>query len=290
MLCNICNKNKKEDLFTFRRNSEGNKKYKPTCKKCHSKKVSEYQTKKRIEKGLKKPGPKKKNRISVLSKKCKICNIIKNIVHFTIRNDSVDYHRNECKDCKKTINNEYYKITYNKIRNDRKKNDIEYRITCNMRNYVYKAIKYKYKKSLKYLDCDLKILKKWLEFQFDSKMNWDNYGKYWNIDHIIPINFFNLKNKNEQDICFNWKNMQPLKVSENFIKKDKIIGFYLMNNIVSLNRFISKYNLDYEYQNIKKTLYWLREKLRYGKNFADDLSTIKILNVLNEMGNPQPSS
>ena len=42
-------------------------------------------------------------------------------------------------------------------------------------------------------------------------MSWDNHGSYWEIDHTIAVANFNLHSVNEQLLCFNWKNLMPLK-------------------------------------------------------------------------------
>lgn len=49
-------------------------------------------------------------------------------------------------------------------------------------------------------------------------MNWNNYGTYWNIDHIEPCCSFDLTIKENQQKCFNYKNCRPLLVSENAAK------------------------------------------------------------------------
>ena len=46
-------------------------------------------------------------------------------------------------------------------------------------------------------------------------MNWDNYGSYWEIDHIKPVNTFDLSKEKEILECFNYKNTRPLSVVEN---------------------------------------------------------------------------
>lgn len=55
-----------------------------------------------------------------------------------------------------------------------------------------------------------------IEDQFDSNMNWDNYGTYWVIDHIIPIS----SGKNEEEIfkLNHFSNLRPLSKAENLIK------------------------------------------------------------------------
>jgi hypothetical protein len=63
---------------------------------------------------------------------------------------------------------------------------------------------------------------KWLEFQFDDKMSWDNYGTYWHIDHVMPCSLFDLTIEEEILKCFNWKNLRPLNGIDNIKKGNKI--------------------------------------------------------------------
>jgi len=46
-------------------------------------------------------------------------------------------------------------------------------------------------------------------------MNWENHGKLWEIDHIIPITRFNLLDPEEQKKAFHFSNTQPLNWREN---------------------------------------------------------------------------
>ena len=111
-------------------------------------------------------------------------------------------------------------------------------------------------------------------------------GDYWQIDHILPINSFNLNNENEINICFHWTNLQPLQSSINLSKSDKIQLHYYFNNIVNINRFNSKYKNFLGYQTLNESLKWLRDnELRYGKNPTYDLN----LKKFNEMDNLQLS-
>ena len=52
-------------------------------------------------------------------------------------------------------------------------------------------------------------------------MNWDNYGEYWEIDHIKPISLFDLTIEDNMYKCFNYINTQPLEKIENKIKSNK---------------------------------------------------------------------
>ena len=121
-----------------------------------------------------------------------------------------------------------YRFYHRKERNIKerikKKNDITYRILCNLRVRLNKAIRNNQKKgtTLLLINCSIEKLKKHLEKQFKKGMNWSNYGK-WHIDHIRPCASFDLSKESEQHKCFNYKNLQPLWKKENCCKKDKIL-------------------------------------------------------------------
>jgi 5-methylcytosine-specific restriction endonuclease McrA len=67
-------------------------------------------------------------------------------------------------------------------------------------------------------------LKKHLEKQFNEKMSWDNYGSYWEVDHIVPINVFNFGSSEDIDFkrCWNLENLQPLECKKNRSKGARI--------------------------------------------------------------------
>lgn len=51
--------------------------------------------------------------------------------------------------------------------------------------------------------------KLYLEQQFINKMDWNNYGKIWEIDHIKPCSKFDLTKLEEQQKCFHYINLMP---------------------------------------------------------------------------------
>lgn len=85
----------------------------------------------------------------------------------------------------------------------------------NLRIRLYNSLKKNVKTgtTLELLGCSIEEYKQYLESLFTLKMNWDNYGKYWEIDHIIPLS---------KGGSFHYTNTQPLTISENRKKKNKI--------------------------------------------------------------------
>jgi hypothetical protein len=117
-----------------------------------------------------------------------------------------------------------YKKLRQLSRKQRRRIDQSYRILDNCRRRIHAAIVkgYKSKKTQQLLGCSIEFLKTYLEQKFQNGMTWDNYGK-WHIDHIRPCSSFNLLIPEEQLLCFNWKNLQPLWASENIKKANKFL-------------------------------------------------------------------
>lgn len=96
---------------------------------------------------------------------------------------------------------------------DKYKNDLKYRLSQILRIRLLDALKGKSNKiisSLDLLGCNITEFKQHLELQFKPEMNWENHGKIWEIDHIIPCSSFDLINVEEQQKCFHYTNIQPL--------------------------------------------------------------------------------
>ena len=75
------------------------------------------------------------------------------------------------------------------------------------------------KRLYRYLGYSIEELKEHLEHQFEDWMNWDNLGltankekETWQIDHIIPVNTFNIKEIGDEEFrkCWALDNLRPL--------------------------------------------------------------------------------
>lgn len=187
---------------------------------------------------------------------CKSCIKVKSRIRYTQKKDII------CVKNKEWINNnkdkfkslvkknrsnykeydqEYAKKNWIKLKNDpnyqskhreyqkeykrQKRQNPEYRLKENLRTYFYKTITRKTNSVFEYLGCSTKEFKVYLEKQFDANMNWENYGSYWEIDHIKSIETFNFLNETEIHECWNYKNLQPLTINENRTKRYKKYGY-----------------------------------------------------------------
>ena len=112
-----------------------------------------------------------------------------------------------------------------KYRRDKKKRNPAYRLRCNVSALIYDALVRKQGltkggSTFEHLPYTPLELKEHIESQFDEHMSWDNYGDYWQLDHITPqaaLIYDSLKHPNFQK-CWALDNLQPLAKHENASK------------------------------------------------------------------------
>ncbi len=73
-----------------------------------------------------------------------------------------------------------------------------------------------------YFALDIKNFRKWIEIQFDEDMNWDNFSKTWQFDHIVPVACFDFKREEELRLCWNFINIQVEKLQSDKSKRGRI--------------------------------------------------------------------
>ena len=135
----------------------------------------------------------------------------------------------------KKYNTKYYqehleilKTKQNERVRNRYKNDPMFKMVCNLRSRLRKALKAQGAKkdisSKELFGANQESVWKHLESQFKEGMTRENYCfKGWHIDHIKPFSSFDLNDPEQLKECNHYTNLQPLWWWENFEKSDKII-------------------------------------------------------------------
>ncbi len=119
---------------------------------------------------------------------------------------------------------------------NRRKNSLKWRLNRRISGGIWCSLKNGSKNGRHWEDLVLYNLvqfKKNLEKQFDEFMNWNNYGTYWHIDHIIPISAFNFNKPEDLNFkrCWALSNLRPLEKKENFTKGAKLTKSFQINFI-----------------------------------------------------------
>lgn len=170
-----------------------------------------------------------------LASSCKLCICSKK---YYLKYNKTEHYKKYNKKYQQTEKSKQYRREYAKeytkresvkerIRNYRKlykKENIKFKLACNLRNRLNLAIQENWEKghTIKLLSCSIEFLKKHLESQFVEGMTWANYGRGgWHIDHIRPCASFDLSKPEEQHKCFHYTNLQPLWAKENLSKSAK---------------------------------------------------------------------
>lgn len=193
-------------------------------------------------------------------KKCIICGDDRLLVDFYLTNKATGKRRKDCRFCCisknrfwRAVRGELYlqesRADYRKHRSariagmavynhthkkersvyeaTRKSTDLAYKLEHALRSRFARAFKggYKTGSAVRDLGCTVLELKKYLESKFKPGMSWSNYGlgiDKWNIDHILPLSYFDLTNPVQVVKACHFTNLQPLWFLENRAKSDKI--------------------------------------------------------------------
>ena len=134
-------------------------------------------------------------------------------------------------------NKKWYKNYHKKYQNQRRNNDLLFKIIGNYRHRTWGLLKNN--KSLhtnELLGCNYVEFRWYIEQQFTEGMSWDNYGNkegQWSIDHIIPCDWFKnntdiLNDVSDQKRCFHYTNCRPMWHITNIQKNNKINGLNLI--------------------------------------------------------------
>lgn len=111
-----------------------------------------------------------------------------------------------------------------KYKVERLKTDILFKLKERLRYRTYSILKSKKLSKTQgyhdYIGCTVNDLFNHLQSKFDSNMNWNNYGSYWVIDHIIPL--ASATNSDEVYKLCHYTNLQPLEKLANLLKSDKM--------------------------------------------------------------------
>lgn len=194
--CKISKPINKYRKYTDRENSYGK-----TCKACLNERDKER------KKNL------RKKRLETFMVKCEKCNESKALKYFAKLKKF--YKQKICLSCYPKF------LTEQKTewcRNERKSN-VNYRLKKSLAARL-RTVLIKNDTTMNYIGCNIQYLREWFEYNFTENMNWDNYGSYWSIDHIIPVCKFDLTMEEEKLKCWNWSNLMPVTVKYNSSKKN----------------------------------------------------------------------
>lgn len=256
--CSTCGKLKPSDQFYNDKSKIDG--LNNQCKVCIQQYRKDNREKILTYKRIKNKANSEREKIQVTGRVCSQCNEYKPSSEFWKSKHTIDGLYPCCKICKKKLEStperqenrrkcskdwvSKHKERSQKTKNDwdkkKRKEDIAYRLKRNTMHAIIASIRGnkfntktdRLKKAIfDHLPYTPDDLVKHIEFQWESWMSWDNYGKYdstrktWQIDHIIPqskLKFSSFKDENFRKL-WGLSNLQPLETVANIKKSNKVI-------------------------------------------------------------------
>jgi hypothetical protein len=110
-------------------------------------------------------------------------------------------------------------------RHERLKHNPEYKMKRIMRNAVSRICRisktHKDRRLIEYIGCRMSVVRQHIERQFAEGMTWDNHGRVWEVDHIVPLSKFDLNKREHRMRANHVSNLQPLWKKDNRLKGDR---------------------------------------------------------------------
>lgn len=105
----------------------------------------------------------------------------------------------------------------------RRHTDSAYKLQCNLKRRLLHALRGNFKNgsAVRDLGCTIEEYRGYLTSKFQFGWNWENHGKVWHIDHIIPLSKFDLTDREQFLKACHYTNTQPLSVEENLRKGNR---------------------------------------------------------------------
>lgn len=202
-------------------------------------------------------------------KTCNECHKVKRLIDFRV-------NRGECIDCERSFGRKYnkehpdirqkwqdenrehfdelraqrYQRKKPEIRakyNERYATDECFKLQHQMKRQLLHQIE-KVQLADSYVGTKFELTACWLESNFTDEMLWSNHGTVWDVDHVIPISKWDLKDKMQAIACFSWMNLSPVlcHVNRNQ-KRDKIVPSQVERHL----RLLRQYFIDKKLNDFK---------------------------------------
>jgi hypothetical protein len=107
----------------------------------------------------------------------------------------------------------------------RYKNDLLYRIVCNLRTRQWQFFKGKTRSlsMVRDMGCTQEFFMQHIASQLTGEMTMENHGTVWHLDHIYPLSKASIVDNPVHFLAAaNWRNLQPLPGPENLEKSDEV--------------------------------------------------------------------
>jgi len=116
--------------------------------------------------------------------------------------------------------------------------DSSFRLKKRLRSRLREVLKENKKQgsAIKNLGCTIEFLKRYLEFKFHDGMTWDNWGKVWQLDHVVALWRYDLTDKEQFLNACHYTNLQPLTIEDHNKKSSEDLkDFFAHQRKLKLN-------------------------------------------------------
>jgi hypothetical protein len=98
-----------------------------------------------------------------------------------------------------------------------------------------------------YFGLDIQNMRLWFECQFKGGIEWGNFGKQWQFEHVVPVSCFDFTKDEDLKLCWNFVNIKVDRI----VKERETIGKV---DMVTAKRYFKRLYEQTDYEICKEML------------------------------------
>ncbi|MEO5968256.1 MAG: hypothetical protein ABIP68_04905 [Ferruginibacter sp.] len=75
-----------------------------------------------------------------------------------------------------------------------------------------------------YFGLSVDLFREWIEIQFLPNLNWEGFGKEWQLEHLIPAQYFNFNNQEDLRLYWHFLNIRVENLDNNIGNRLDLLG------------------------------------------------------------------
>ncbi len=163
--------------------------------------------------------------METFTRQCRFCKKIRPLEEMVAHVACIYGRDTKCKECQKKYLFQYSKANLaRRAAREREKRacDPEYKLICSVRATLRNALSRANETATKRLTgIPLPAFRNYFERLFRDGMTWENKSS-WQIDHYVPLGYFDLSSPVDMLVANYWKNLRPTTAHENRLKHQSI--------------------------------------------------------------------
>jgi hypothetical protein len=105
------------------------------------------------------------------------------------------------------------------------------------------------------------IYRQWIELQFTNELNWDNFGKAWQFEHIVPVVYFDYSIEEDLKLCWSFINIRVEKLELSKARGNRV-------DVLAVKAYFEQL--------------YMKTRFELSRKMIDKIAAVEVSNIISE--------